>query len=97
MRAVVIVHRQSNLLQIVQALGPPRRFPRRLNGGQQQGDQDADDGDHHQQLDQREGTRDARRGNATHGNAPVLMDWVTDDNDRVSRRPAQNRKHWSQA
>jgi Replication initiator protein A len=56
MRAMIVMHRQPDLLQVVQALRPPRRFPGRLDGGQQQGDQHGDDGDHHQQLDQRECT-----------------------------------------
>jgi len=43
---------QTELLQIVAALRPPCRFARGLNRGQQQGDKDADDRDHHQQFDQ---------------------------------------------
>ena len=37
--------------EVVSALRPAPRFPGPLHGWQQQGDQDADDGDHHQQLD----------------------------------------------
>ena len=48
---------QRNLLQIVDALRPPRRLARRLNRRQQQRDQNADDGNHDQQLDQRERAR----------------------------------------
>jgi hypothetical protein len=47
---------QSDLLQVVHALRPPRRLARRLDGGQQQRDQDRGDRNHHQQLDQRETT-----------------------------------------
>ena len=50
---MVIVHGQADLLQIVDALGPPCGFARRLNGRQQEGDQDRDDGDDDQKLDQR--------------------------------------------
>jgi hypothetical protein len=51
---VVVVEGEADLLQVVDAPGPPRRLARRLDGGQQQGDQDGDDRDDHQQLDQRE-------------------------------------------
>ena len=50
----VIVDRQADLLQVVGALGPPRRFACGLHRRQEQGDQDCDDRDHHQQLDERE-------------------------------------------
>ena len=43
-----------NLRQLIQASGSAGRFPRRLHGRQEQCDQNADDGDHHQQLDQRD-------------------------------------------
>jgi hypothetical protein len=46
------VHRQTDLLEVVRALGPPSRFPRGLNGRQQQANEDGDDADHHKQLDQ---------------------------------------------
>ena len=47
------MQRQADLLEVIGALGPPGRLPRRLDRRQQQGNQDADDGDHHQKLDQR--------------------------------------------
>ena len=50
--AVVGHQRQSQLLEIVAALRPPGGLPSGLNGRQQQRDQNADDGDDHQQLDQ---------------------------------------------
>ena len=53
-RVVVVVHRQADLLEIVDALSTPRSLAGRLDGGQQQGDQDRDDRDHDQELDQRE-------------------------------------------
>ena len=49
----------DQLLQIVGALRPTGRFAACLHGRQQERDQDADDGDHHQEFDQREA---ARRG-----------------------------------
>ena len=44
-RLVVVVHRQPDLLEVVDALCAARRLPRRLHGGEQQRDQDRDDGD----------------------------------------------------
>jgi hypothetical protein len=49
---MVRVLRQCKLFEIVRALASPGGFPGRLHGGQQQGNQDADDGNDHQQLDQ---------------------------------------------
>jgi hypothetical protein len=50
---VVAVQRQADLVQIVLATCPVRRLPRLLYGGNEQGDQHADNGDHDQQLNQR--------------------------------------------
>jgi hypothetical protein len=49
------VDAQGELLEVVAALHPRRRLAHFLHGGQEQADEDGDDGDHHQQLDQREG------------------------------------------
>jgi hypothetical protein len=48
---LIVLQRQSNLLQIVAALGAAGRLARHLNGGQEQSDQDADDSEDHQQFD----------------------------------------------
>ena len=48
MRIVVIVQRESDLFQIVSALGTPRGFPSHLHGGQQQRDEQCDDGNDNQ-------------------------------------------------
>jgi hypothetical protein len=56
---VVIVHRQPNLFEIVLALRPPARFTGCLYRRQQQRYQDADDGNHDQQLDERETPSDS--------------------------------------
>ena len=45
---VIIVQGQPDLLQVVGALGAVGRFAHFLHGRQQQGDQDANDGDHDQ-------------------------------------------------
>jgi len=50
----IIVDCQAQLLHVVGALGASGCFSRRLHGRQQQRDQNRDDGDHDQQLDQRE-------------------------------------------
>ena len=51
-RGVVVVG-QRDLLQVVAALHAGGRLANLLHGRQQQADQDRDDGDDHQQLDQR--------------------------------------------
>jgi hypothetical protein len=52
---MVILKCDSDLLQIVDALRPAGRLAGGLHGGQEQRDQDADDGNHHKQFDQRKG------------------------------------------
>jgi hypothetical protein len=44
---------QSDLTEVVLAGGSPGRLSRRLNGGQEQSDQDANNGDHDEQLNER--------------------------------------------
>ncbi len=59
------VHRQADLVEVVFAFGPRRRFPDLLHGRKQQADQDGDDGDNDKQFDEREGVtapRNAERG-----------------------------------
>jgi hypothetical protein len=50
----MVVDRQPDLLQVVGTLHPGSGLPNLLHGWQEQADQDGNDGDHHQQLDQRE-------------------------------------------
>jgi hypothetical protein len=50
--AVKILQRQADLPHIVRAFAAPRRFASSLNSRQQQRDEDANDGDHHKQLNQ---------------------------------------------
>jgi hypothetical protein len=54
---VVHVQAKTDLLQVIRALRPPGGFARRLNGREQQGDQDADNGDDNQKLNEREACR----------------------------------------
>src|SRR5580700_1788657 len=51
---MIVVLRQGHLFEIVAALRSPCGFARRLDGGEQECDQDGDDGDHHQEFDERE-------------------------------------------
>lgn len=48
---VIVVEAQSELLQIVDALGASSRLSRRLNGRQQKRNQDANNGNNDQQFD----------------------------------------------
>jgi hypothetical protein len=52
---------QTDLPQIVRALRAPGGFARRLDGRQDQRGEQPDDGDDHQQFDQREAASAARR------------------------------------
>src|SRR5207248_2448252 len=52
--ADVRVQGDTDLLEVVLARRAGRRFAHLLDGGQEQADEHGDDGDHHQQLDQRE-------------------------------------------
>ncbi len=47
---------ESDLFEVVLALGAGGGLAHFLDGGQEQADQDGDDGDYHQQLNQRETT-----------------------------------------
>src|SRR5262249_53579611 len=51
---VVAMHRETNLLELVRTARPAGAFPRRLDGREQEGDEHADDRDHHEELDERE-------------------------------------------
>ena len=50
----VVIDRQGELLQVVLALNLASRLACRLNGRQQQGNENADDGDDHQQFNESE-------------------------------------------
>jgi hypothetical protein len=51
---VKILASDSDLPQVIQALSPSRCGSNGLNRGKQHPDEEANDGNHHQQLDQRE-------------------------------------------
>src|SRR5207249_1723110 len=52
---VEVVHRQPDLLEVVARLHAGGGLAHLLHCGQQQADQDGNDGNHHQQFDEREG------------------------------------------
>ena len=52
--AVITVHREAELLEIVDALGACSRLTHLLHGRHQQRDQDRNDGDDDEQFDQGE-------------------------------------------
>ncbi len=68
---VEMVHRrQPDLFQVVLALRTTARFPRRLNGRQQQSNQNANDGNDYQQFDKRE-TDGSPNRNGSHENSSM--------------------------
>jgi len=54
MRVVILVERNAHLLEVVLTLGSSRRLSSGLHRRQQKPNQNADDGYHHQQLNERE-------------------------------------------
>ena len=74
-RVVMVVQGQAELLEVVGALHPAGRLARRLHRGQQQRDQDADDRDHHQQLDQRK-RRPPRVRAVSHVRSKTHRSWL---------------------
>src|SRR5262249_6646420 len=64
--AVIVVQGPADLLQVIRALRPACR----LDSRQEQGDEYADDGDDHQQLEEREAA--VRRGGAGHRRGAFL-------------------------
>ena len=53
-RTFVVVQGEPELLQVVDALGTSRCLAGRLHGGEKERDENGDDGNHDQQLNQRE-------------------------------------------
>src|SRR5947209_931822 len=51
---MIVVGRQTNLVQVVLAAGAGGRLTHFLDGRQEQPHQNGDDGDHHEKLDERE-------------------------------------------
>jgi hypothetical protein len=45
---MIVVKRDPQLLHIIRTLGTPSRFARRLDGRQQEGNQDSDNGNDHE-------------------------------------------------
>lgn len=70
-RALVVVKREPELMEIVLTLHPVGRFPNLLHGGQQQADQNGNDRDDNKQFNQREGISVATR--IKHSLTPFLV------------------------
>jgi hypothetical protein len=70
---VVNVKSQADLFEVVTALHATCCFASGLNRWQQKSNQDADDGDHNQQLDQRESA--SRFGWAGGGGSGARVGW----------------------
>jgi hypothetical protein len=66
------VHGQHQLLDVVGTLRSRSGLTNLLHGWQQQADQDGDDGDHHQQLDQREAKPHTT---SYHRKTPLVKKW----------------------
>ncbi len=80
---VVVVAGEHELLDVVRALRASCRFSGGLNGRQQQGDQDADDGDHDQQLHEGEaGSASWYKRTRNH-----LLSPVNEDRTKKIKRP----------
>ena len=62
MHIVVQMQSDADLAKIIRAGSKSGRLPRRLDRGQKQRDQDADNGNHHQQLDQGKTTFSTNHG-----------------------------------
>ena len=76
--AMVVVQRQSDLLQVVGTLGPSRCLPGPLDGRQQKRDQQGDDRDDDQQLDQGEAAGMMASKNFAHGISPARSSRATE-------------------
>ena len=76
---LVVVRCQRELTDIVAAVTPPRRLAGRLHRRQEQADERADDGDHHQELDEgktRPGiVKGSRHGKTTRANGVPVARW----------------------
>jgi len=64
---VHIVERQAHLLEVVRRLHACGGLADLLHGGDEQADEDGDDGDHYQQLDQREAAERSEEAKVWHG------------------------------
>jgi hypothetical protein len=67
---VIVVEGDADLLEMVDTLEPVGCVADSLNGGQQQGDQRADDGDHDQKLDEGKALSSSAAFTSEHGDPP---------------------------
>src|SRR5262249_49757709 len=80
---VRVVESEADLFQVVGALDAAGGFPDLLNGRQQQPDQDRDDGDYHQQLDEREGFTERAHENTSLNER---------DTEKIGTKPIERRE-----
>ena len=84
LRAFVVERGDTELLEVVFASVAASRLARGLNRREKQGDQNADDGNDHQQFDKREGREATVSARTSHANGVrSKMKGVGDDNLRV--------------
>jgi len=91
----IIVHGNADLVKIVGALRSGRRLADFLHRGQKHGDQDADDGYHHQQLDESEATPTCRSGKTHVGATLSVRDFPDMKNGPGQPPAAQIQFEWS--
>src|SRR5262249_43171834 len=67
---MVVVQGQSNLLHVVDALGAGSGLAHLLDGRNEKGDEDSDDGDDNEQFDQRKAANSETEQTTSHKNVP---------------------------
>src|SRR5262249_14633733 len=87
---VIVVQADTDLVQVVLALQPAGGLADLLDGGHQQADEDGDDGNDHQQFDQREGGTAAVHGTDSRDDRKTI-----EYEDSSSRRPRRNSRGWA--
>src|SRR5437870_1273991 len=83
----------GQLTKIAHALRARGRLTHLLHGRQEQADQDGDDGDDHQQLDQREATPPALREDPWHAKTPENRDEAVRKNNTFIIAPKRKRDY----
>jgi hypothetical protein len=85
---MVVVQRDADFVHVVQALHAAGAGPDSLHGGNEQRDQNGDDGDHDQQLDERECAPQSSR---FHGSPPESGKMPVNDESLTSNKPFRRR------
>src|SRR5262249_14666483 len=93
--ALVVVTAQGKLLHVVLALRALGRLADLLHRGQQQADENGDDGNHHQQLDQRK--RRSSHGRGAHAVPPQDQNVIVGQTRTREKRKGHNQRGRQQA